>query len=53
MCRALAVPGVDGVMASADVLEELAWLGRLEGMLAIGTRIEEASSVPDGNWTID
>jgi DhnA family fructose-bisphosphate aldolase class Ia len=31
------MPGVDGVMASADILEELAWLGALEGRVAIGT----------------
>ena len=35
--RALRVPGVDGVMASADILEELAWLGALDGVVAIGT----------------
>ena len=37
LMRGLSVPGVDGVMASADILEELAWLGALEGQLAIGT----------------
>ena len=37
LMRGLSVPGVDGVMASADVLEELAWLGALDGRLAIGT----------------
>lgn len=37
MATALAVPGVDGVMASADILEELAYLGLLENKLAIGT----------------
>ncbi len=37
LMRGLSVPGVDGVMASADILEELAWLGALEGRLAIGT----------------
>ena len=37
LLRGLSVPGVDGVMASADILEELAWLGALEGRLAIGT----------------
>ena len=30
LIRGLAVAGVDGVMASADILEELAWLGALE-----------------------
>lgn len=37
LLRGLSVPGVDGVMASADILEELAWLGALEGRVAIGT----------------
>lgn len=37
LMRGLSVPGVDGVMASADFLEELAWLGALDGQLAIGT----------------
>ena len=37
LMRGLSVPGVDGVMASADILEELAWLGVLDGQLAIGT----------------
>ena len=37
LLRGLSVPGVDGVMASADILEELAWLGALDGRVAIGT----------------
>ncbi len=37
IATALRVPGVDGVMASADILEELAYLGLLENQLAIGT----------------
>ncbi len=37
LMRGLSIPGVDGVMASADILEELAWLGALEGRVAIGT----------------
>lgn len=37
LVRALSVPGVDGVLASADLLEELAWLGALDDRLAIGT----------------
>jgi hypothetical protein len=36
LIRGLVVPGVDGVMASADILEELAWLGALEEKVAIG-----------------
>jgi hypothetical protein len=51
LCLALAVPGVDGVMASADVLEELAWLGRLEGMLAIGTM--NRGGIIGARWEID
>jgi hypothetical protein len=35
--RALANPRVDGVLGSADVLEELAFLGLLEGKVAVGT----------------
>lgn len=37
LIRGLSVPGVDGVMASADILEELAWLGALDSRVAIGT----------------
>ena len=37
LLRGLSIPGVDGVMASADILEELAWLGALEGKVAVGT----------------
>lgn len=37
LLRGLSMPGVDGVMASADILEELAWLGALEGKVAVGT----------------
>lgn len=37
LMRGLSVPSVDGVMASADILEELAWLGALDSRLAIGT----------------
>jgi DhnA family fructose-bisphosphate aldolase class Ia len=37
LIRGLSVPGVDGVMASADILEELAWLGALDARVAIGT----------------
>jgi len=37
LVQCLALPEVDGVLASADVLEELAWLGALDHRLAIGT----------------
>ena len=48
---ALDDPGVDGVMASADVLEELAWLGRLEGRLAIGTI--NRGGIIGARWELD
>lgn len=35
--RTLANPRVDGVLGSADVLEELAFLGLLDGKVAVGT----------------
>lgn len=49
--RALAVPGVDGVMASADILEELAWLGALEEVVAIGTM--NRGGVIGARWELD
>ncbi len=49
--RALAVPGVDGVMASADILEELAWLGELEGVVAIGTM--NRGGIIGARWELD
>lgn len=52
LVRCLALPEVDGVLASADVLEELAWLGALDDKLAIGTMNRGGSSVQRGNWTI-
>lgn len=36
LARVLANPRVDGVLASADILDDLAMLGLLEGRLAIG-----------------
>ena len=51
LVRALAVPGVDGVLASADVLEELAWLGALEGRLAIGTM--NRGGIIGATWELD
>jgi DhnA family fructose-bisphosphate aldolase class Ia len=47
----LALPGVDGVLASADLLEELAWLGALEGRLAIGTM--NRGGVIGARWELD
>lgn len=49
--RALEVPGVDGVMASADILEELAWLGALEGVVAIGTM--NRGGIIGARWELD
>ncbi len=37
LTRALANPLVDGVLASADIIEELAWLGALEEKVVFGT----------------
>ncbi|WP_394844577.1 deoxyribose-phosphate aldolase [Pendulispora brunnea] len=37
LCTALARPGVDGVMATADVLEDLLLLGALEEKVVIGS----------------
>lgn len=37
LLRALDVPGVDGVLATPDVLEDLLLLGALEGRLAVGS----------------
>lgn len=49
--RALRVPGVDGVMASADILEELAWLGALDGVVAIGTM--NRGGIIGARWELD
>lgn len=49
--RALANSDVDGVLASADILEELAWLGVLEGRLAIGTM--NRGGVIGARWELD
>jgi len=37
LCTALARPGVDGVLATADVVEDLLLLGALEGKVVIGS----------------
>ncbi|MEV0262008.1 deoxyribose-phosphate aldolase [Streptomyces sp. NPDC050617] len=37
MCLALSRPGVDGVLATADVLEDLLLLGALDGKVAMGS----------------
>jgi DhnA family fructose-bisphosphate aldolase class Ia len=42
---------VDGVLASADILEELAWLGALDGKLAIGTM--NRGGIIGATWELD
>ena len=37
LMRSLSNPLVDGLLASADIVEELAWLGALESKLIFGT----------------
>ena len=49
--RGLAVPGVDGVMASADSLEELAFLGALNEKVAIGTM--NRGGIIGARWELD
>ena len=51
LIRGLAVAGVDGVMASADILEELAWLGALEEKVAIGTM--NRGGIIGASWELD
>lgn len=51
LMRSLARPGVDGVLASADILEELAWLGALDGRLAIGTM--NRGGIIGASWELD
>ncbi|MEO5610467.1 MAG: deoxyribose-phosphate aldolase [Ornithinibacter sp.] len=47
----LADPRVDGVLGSADVLEELALLGALDGRLAIGTM--NRGGIAGALWELD
>jgi DhnA family fructose-bisphosphate aldolase class Ia len=51
LVRCLAMPQVDGVLASADILEELAWLGALDGKLAIGTI--NRGGIIGARWELD
>lgn len=44
-------PRVDGVLASADVLEELALLGALDGRLAVGTM--NRGGIAGARWELD
>ncbi len=47
----LADPRVDGVLGSADVLEELALLGALDGRLAVGTM--NRGGISGAHWELD
>lgn len=47
----LSDPRVDGVLGSADVLEELALLGALDGRLAIGTM--NRGGIAGARWELD
>lgn len=51
LTRCLAMNEVDGVLASADVLEELAWLGALDNKLAIGTM--NRGGIIGATWELD
>jgi DhnA family fructose-bisphosphate aldolase class Ia len=51
LAAGLASPGVDGVLASADILEELAWLGALDNKLAIGTM--NRGGIIGATWELD
>jgi DhnA family fructose-bisphosphate aldolase class Ia len=51
LVRCLALPQVDGVLASADILEELAWLGALDNKLAIGTM--NRGGIIGATWELD
>lgn len=51
LVRGLSLPGVDGVLASADILEELAWLGALDDRLAIGTM--NRGGIIGASWELD
>ncbi len=51
LVAALSLPEVDGVLARADLLEELALLGALEGKLAIGTM--NRGGIIGARWELD
>ncbi len=51
LLTALASPGVDGVLASADIMEELALLGALDGKLAFGTM--NRGGITGASWELD
>jgi DhnA family fructose-bisphosphate aldolase class Ia len=51
LSKCLALPEVDGVLASADILEELAFLGALNNKLAIGTM--NRGGIIGAKWELD
>jgi DhnA family fructose-bisphosphate aldolase class Ia len=51
LLTALAFDEVDGVLASADIMEELALLGALEGKLAFGTM--NRGGIMGAEWELD
>jgi DhnA family fructose-bisphosphate aldolase class Ia len=51
LTRCLALPEIDGVLASADILEELAFLGALNEKLAIGTM--NRGGIIGAKWELD
>ena len=51
LMTALAHPGVDGVLASADIMEDLAVLGALENKLAFGTM--NRGGIMGADWELD
>jgi DhnA family fructose-bisphosphate aldolase class Ia len=51
LTTALAHPGVDGVLASADIMEDLALLGALEHKLAFGTM--NRGGLAGATWELD
>lgn len=51
LTKCLALPEVDGVLASADILEELAFLGALNDKLAIGTM--NRGGIIGAKWELD
>ena len=51
LCVALDHPGVDGVLASADIIEDLALLGKLEKKLVFGTM--NRGGLMGAKWELD
>ena len=51
LTKCLSLPEVDGVLASADILEELAFLGALDNKLAIGTM--NRGGIIGAKWELD